>query len=273
MNGPLVSIIVPAFNAEKYVQETLESVIGQTYGNWECIIVNDGSTDGTQAVIESFIKDDPRFTLINMKNSGVCVARNTAIDHAKGHYILPLDGDDRMDLTYVAKAVDAFTRNPGVKLVYCKAKFFGAKNEPWDLPEYNFKGLLLYNYIFCTTLFRRDDFLKTAGYDAALTHGWEDWDLWVKFLDSEDEVYRIDEFLFFYRIKKESRSTGIDNDPVKALSTRIRIYENNANKYISTYADPIAAYRELHSLRTELNMIKKSPAYRLYFFLKGLLRR
>lgn len=91
----LVSIITPAYNAAAYIAETIESVLAQTYTNWEMLIVNDCSKDNTPEIVESYAKKDKRIKLINLKqNSGAAVARNTAIQNAKGRYIAFLDSDD-----------------------------------------------------------------------------------------------------------------------------------------------------------------------------------
>jgi len=90
---PLVSICMPAYNAGKYITETIRSVLSQTYSNWELIIVNDGSTDDTRLIIETQFNDD-RIQLININNSGAATARNTAYRASKGTYIKFLDSDD-----------------------------------------------------------------------------------------------------------------------------------------------------------------------------------
>lgn len=271
MNEPLVSVIVPAYNVGPYVRDTLNSVLEQTYSNWECIIVNDGSTDNTRQVIEAFIAQDPRFKLIDIPNSGVCVARNTAVDHAHGTYILPLDGDDKIADTYIERCVAVVVQFPETKLVYCKAAFFGEKEGPWDLPVFNYDDLLLYNHIFCTALFRKEEFLAAGGYDKRLIHGWEDWDLWIKFLDRDAKVVRIEEVLFYYRIKNISRSTNVDADTEKARVARLHIYMNNVAKYASSYPDPIMAYRDINYYKGQLQATRSHRMYRLYKSLKGLL--
>src|SRR5688500_17587486 len=88
----LTSIIIPAYNAASYLPDSVGSVIAQTYPHWELIIVNDGSTDNTLQVLESFT--DPRIRCIHQANSGVSTARNNGIENAKGHYICFLDADD-----------------------------------------------------------------------------------------------------------------------------------------------------------------------------------
>lgn len=95
-NHDLVSIITPAYNSEKFISETIESVIAQTYTNWEMIIVNDNSSDNTEKIIEKYSQLDSRIQVINLNvNSGAAVARNKALEFAKGRFIAFLDSDDR----------------------------------------------------------------------------------------------------------------------------------------------------------------------------------
>lgn len=95
-NQPLISVITPAYNAARFIGETIESVQKQTYSNWEMIIVDDCSTDDTVQIVESYQEKDPRIRLYKLeKNSGSAVARNTAMEQAKGRYIAFLDSDDR----------------------------------------------------------------------------------------------------------------------------------------------------------------------------------
>lgn len=91
---PLVSVIVPAYNAEAFILHTLNSVISQTYKNIEVVVVDDGSNDGTVQIVESIIQRDDRVTLLRQPNSGVAMARNLAIQKSRGEYIAPIDADD-----------------------------------------------------------------------------------------------------------------------------------------------------------------------------------
>ena len=94
MDKALVSVIVPAFDAAADIRQTLNSVLAQTYQEIEVIVVDDGSSDGTSAMVEEFVNRDPRFQLVRQSNAGVGAARNTAIRKARGKYIAPLDADD-----------------------------------------------------------------------------------------------------------------------------------------------------------------------------------
>lgn len=106
MNNPLVSIIIPAYNVEKYIACCLDSIMQQTYNNIEIIIVNDGSTDHTLEVALQYQKRDTRITLIDQQNSGVSESRNTALKYAKGDYILFVDADDWLDINTVQVCIE-----------------------------------------------------------------------------------------------------------------------------------------------------------------------
>lgn len=103
---PCFSIIVPVYNVEKYLKECLDSVLHQTFADWECICVNDGSTDGSVAILEEYAEKDRRFRIITQSNKGLSAARNTGIDAAKGDYILFLDSDDWLELNALQTLAD-----------------------------------------------------------------------------------------------------------------------------------------------------------------------
>ena len=112
---PLISIIVPCFNQGEFLAEALNSVMGQTYSNWECVIVDDGSEDDTSVVAAEFVEKDRRFSYIKQDNQGPSIARNNGISLSKGTYILPLDSDDIIESTYLEKAINYFNNHPDPK--------------------------------------------------------------------------------------------------------------------------------------------------------------
>src|SRR5690242_18385247 len=118
--SPLISVVVPAWNAQATLGETLASVAAQTYDKLEIIIVDDGSTDRTADVAREFCEAEPRARLIRKKNGGVASARNAGIAEAKGDWIAPIDADDLWHPTRVAKMVAAALATPKpVGFVYC----------------------------------------------------------------------------------------------------------------------------------------------------------
>lgn len=233
--NPLVSIIVPCYNQEDYINDALESVYNQTYTNWECIVMDDGSEDRSEEIIQQWISKDTRFKYYYKDNGGICETRNFAIQCATGEYILPLDGDDKLHDTYIEKAIDIFLKRPETKLVYCDTIMFGAKNEIIKSPPYNFQKLLIDNTIPCTGVFRRVDFEKTKGYNLNMNYGLEDWDFWVSFLNEEDKVVKLDDNLVYYRIKDISRSTLIKEQEEKNEAMLLQIFKNNQEKYLQHF--------------------------------------
>src|ERR1035437_2541592 len=117
VENKIVSIIIPAYNAEIFLEETVTSALASTYTLLEIIIVNDGSTDNTQQIIDKVKLEHPEIRAIEQKNQGVAVARNAGIANSTGKYILPLDADDLISDDYVEKAVEILEQNPNVKMV------------------------------------------------------------------------------------------------------------------------------------------------------------
>src|SRR5690625_120229 len=117
---PLVSIITPAYNAARFIGETIESVLAQTYENWEMIIVDDCSTDDTREIVQSYQEKDSRIKLFTLdKNSGSGVARNKAMDEAKGRFIAFLDSDDLWYPEKLRRQI-AFMLDNGVAFTFTK---------------------------------------------------------------------------------------------------------------------------------------------------------
>jgi glycosyltransferase involved in cell wall biosynthesis len=260
INQPLVSVIIPCYNQENYILECLESVKAQTYSNWECIIVDDGSSDNTKTVIQNYIKSENRIKYYYQQNSGVSIARNTAIAMSTGKYILPLDGDDKIGNTYIEKAVTHLENRAQVAVVYCKAELFGNSFGHWHLPEYSFELLLKENILFCSGLFRRIDFEKTLGYDSSMKVGLEDWDFWISLLSHGGSVYQIDDILFFYRIRKNSRNSSFDVDKEKVI--RNYVYQKHKALY-DKYFKVSDLIHEIHLLSMDNKSLINSRNYKI----------
>ena len=262
MNRVLVSIIVPCYKQDGYLPETLDCILAQTYQNWECIVIDDGSPDNTEEVAGEYVKKDSRIKYMRQENQGVSSARNNAIRQSLGKYILPLDADDLIAPTYLEEAVDYLENHPEVKVVYCQAEKFGAVNCKWDLSDYDFNKMLFENLLFCTALFRRSDYDKCGGYNENMKAGVEDWDFWLSLLGPDDKVYRIDKVLFYYRIKEVSRNTvAKDDDKMMALR---RIIYNNHKEYYQDYVQDIITYvRKCNSAQDRIDKINKSLSMRI----------
>lgn len=260
MDYPLVSIIIPLYNQGRFIQETLESVFSQSYTNWEVIVVDDDSTDDGGAIVKSMAQNDKRILYFHQQNSGPSVARNEGISRSKGKYILPLDGDDKIGERYLEKAVEYLESNDDCKLVYCRAEKFGEDTGIWTLPDYQYDKLLWENMIFCTAMYRRSDYDKTDGYNPNMVLGLEDWDFWLSLLKPEDKVHRIDDVLFYYRIKNVSRTTEVNKKYSEATK---QIYKNHSSLYENYVIDIISLHNTLQCKQTEINRIISGKTYKV----------
>lgn len=120
-NTGLVSVVIPIFNGEKWIEKTLQSVLAQTYTNWECLVVNDGSTDGSAQLIQATIRryPDRRIKIIQIPNSGVSVARNTGLERASGEYVALLDCDDLWTEDKIEKQIGLMASHVDIDAVLC----------------------------------------------------------------------------------------------------------------------------------------------------------
>jgi len=225
-----VSIVIPCYNAGKYLDEAVQSALSQTYPDIEVIVVDDGSQDpATRRLLER--AKWPRTRIIHQINAGPAAARNRAVREARGAYILPLDADDTIEPGYVAKAVAVLEARPEVGVVYCKAAKFGAEQGPWCLPDYALRELVIDNVIFVTALYRREDWRVVGGYNEKLRHGVEDYDFWVKIIHLGREVVQLDEHLFNYRVQQKSRTTSFLEERENVVATYAEIFRANQDFY------------------------------------------
>ncbi len=211
----LVSIIVPCYNQGQFLNDALNSVFNQSHSNWECIIVNDGSSDSTEEIAMVWIKKDARFKLTTTLNGGLAMARNNGIKHANGAFVLPLDADDRISDDYIQIALKLMEKSDLVKLVYAKGYKFGVESGIWKLPTFSLLNLARSNMIHCSALFRRSDWERVGGYDTNMKYGLEDWEFWIAILKDGGEVKFIDRVCFYYRIRANSMVRSINYEERK----------------------------------------------------------
>ena len=223
---PLVSVIIPCYNLGRYLDEAVDSVLAQTYSNYEIIIINDGSTDKfTNLLLKKYNK--PKTRVIHTNNQGLAAARNNGIKAARGKYILPLDADDKIHHSYIDKAVAAFKQKPQLGIVYAKAKFFGEVQGPWLLPEFSRENMQKDNCIFCAALFPRTAWTNVNGYDESMRDGLEDYAFWISFLLKGYGVLQLPQTLFFYRIRKNSMFRQYTQKLETTLLVKLHIWRKN----------------------------------------------
>jgi glycosyltransferase involved in cell wall biosynthesis len=265
----LVSIIVPCYKQAQYLGVCLESVLSQSYSNWECIIVNDGSPDETKEVANKWCLKDSRFHYLEKENGGLSSARNAGIKLSTGKYILPLDADDYISKDYIQQALTIFQNNENIKLIYGKAELFCLQTGEWVLPKYTYPKLLEGNMINCSAIYKRTDYNQTLGYDEQLKTGYEDWDFWLQLLSESDEIHFIADFtVFYYRIKEVSMLKDIDLEHAKKL--RLYIYNKHKLLFEKYWNDPILLKRENTDLLTHY---KNSTSYKVGVFITYPIRK
>ena len=197
INGiPLVSIIVPCFNYGHLVGETLESLQKQTLENWECIVVDDGSSDNTKEIVFKYTSKDQRYSYIYQKNAGLSAARNTGIKAAKGEFIQLLDADDFIAENKLLNQINLLKLHTEISIVYSEVRYFKSDNldkhfyslsegtDPW-MKEYSthetFINALMQNNLFAVNcaLFRKE-IISNCGLFNTKLKSVEDWEFWVR---------------------------------------------------------------------------------------------
>lgn len=227
---PLISIIIPYYNGEKYIQECLDSAFQQTYPNIEIVLVNDGSE---QNYLNNLIKEKySSVTLHHQENKGQSAARNMGVNLSNGDLIFFLDCDDKLDSTALEKLYKQLNRDSSLKIVYSKGRTFEAIEGSWNLPEFNLDAFLFNNCIPIGCLIYKEDFVRQGGFDTNLTF-FEDWDLWMAIIKNGGKVARVDEELYFYRIRNDHNSlTNIKNEEENMSGlNKLYIYKKHYDFY------------------------------------------
>ena len=250
---PKVSVIIPCYNQGIYLNQALNSVLNQTYKDYEVIIINDGSDDTETLNFLNKITH-PKVEVFNQNNNGVCIARNIGASKSKGEFILFLDGDDWIGNSFLEEAVILLENNSDLKIIGSGVQYFGFINEKYFLPEYSPQKHLQQNLFFITSLIRKESFEKQNGFDEAFSDGWEDWDLFLRLINNEKQVHIIKKYLLHYRIKKESRNAHIKNDIKTKLEQQL--FQKHIALYLKYYPSPIELIRNYeHNLR-EINQFE-----------------
>lgn len=241
-NNPFVSVITPAYNAERFIHETIDSVLRQTYTNWEMIIVDDRSTDRTVEIIKQYQKNDNRIRLIELKeNSGSAVARNTAMDHAKGRYIAFLDSDDlwtpkklALQLQFMQENDIAFSFTKYRRMLENGSETNGISAAPHQV---GYDDLMKHCVIGCLTVMLDMDKIGNERMVNIRTR--QDYVYWLTLTKKGFTAYGLPEVLAKYRLVENSISSNKLKAAKKNWEVYYRIEKQGLLKsvwYFSNYA-------------------------------------
>lgn len=204
--NPAISVIIPCYNHGEFLNEAVESVLAQTFRNYEIILVDDGSTDAeTLQIFDSLKIKYPQIRTIHQPNGGPSNARNNGIRASRGEYFLPLDSDDTIDPRMLEKCLTVMSVDSKLGFAYTYTHFFGAVDFIWKNPGYNFYDLLWANQSTVCALVRKKAWEEAGGYDESKQNGYEDWEFWINLGKKGWYGKLIKEPLFNYRKKGESR--------------------------------------------------------------------
>lgn len=262
----LVSIIVPCYNQAHFLNESLNSVLKQSYSNWECIIINDGSTDNTEQTVLNWTKKDNRFKYVKQQNKGLSNARNSGIKTSLGDYILPLDADDIIREDFLDKTVPELLENDDLAIVSCNSKFFEGDitNIINELkPKGNTYHYLLYvNQLVATSLYRKKCWEQVGGYDEQMQTGFEDWEFWIAITKQGWEYKVVEDFLFYYRKAKKSMLVDTINNHFE--SNKEYIFKKHNDLYIDDFDNCMTVlFHQLKTYRASETKMKKSLEYKV----------
>lgn len=242
---PLVSICIPVYNSDRFIAHTIESVLNQTYQNWELILINDGSTDDSVTIIKQF--NDPRIVYIEQGNRGAAAARNVALNNCRGEFVQFLDADDLIPPDKIAKQI-ALIKDNKLCLVGCNwVRFRGSTGQTFGAvgPHASIRKncspiewLLSRHTMLIHCWLTPIDLVKKAGlWDERLTTN-DDGEYFARVIGEAEKVFYCGETMVFYRCEN---TKGISSMPSEADYRSIYLaavsYKNTMNRLASGSAE------------------------------------
>lgn len=218
---PVVSVVMPCFNAQRHLPRSMASLQAQTCEDWQLIAIDDGSTDGTLNWLRA--QTDPRIRVLSQANAGVSAARNAGLAQCTGDYVAFLDADDTWAPDFMERLRDSLSSQPAAVLAYCgwqNLGIEGPRGEPFVPPDYDGPGKTLALLEGCrwpihACLTRRSAIEHAGGFETSLKIG-EDYLLWME-VAAQGAILRVPEVLAFYHHHDGPQAT--DNRVLAALDT------------------------------------------------------
>lgn len=285
MMTPLISIIIPCYNQDKFLDEALQSVLNQSYTNWECIVVNDGSTDNSESIAKNWTVKDSRFRCFHKTNSGVSATRNYALDKVKGDYIQFLDADDVIDKYKLELSLSLLEKSnvKNEKMVISNFRMFSNNQNKTTEPYCNLKSdlftyeNLLYKWNETFSIPLHCGFFEASLFDIIRfpenLSAQEDWIVWVKIFKMGTKAIFLNEVLAFYRRNSKGRTStrSLHDDQLIVYENfksilREEEYYKLSKVLISRY------YKSQEIFKIRLIQVKNSNSYQTGLMIKKVLK-
>ncbi|MFC5684454.1 glycosyltransferase family 2 protein [Flavobacterium sp. MAHUQ-51] len=281
----LISVIIPCYNQAQYLEEALQSVYNQTYQNWECIIVNDGSPDKTEEVAKKWLRKDNRFKYIYKENGGLSSARNIGLDLASGDFIQFLDADDLISKQKMELSLDIFLKFSDLDIVISNYNIIVGTNHQRIKPYYNLSDIT-FNYdtvidkwdvdfaipIHCA-IFKASSII-TLKFNENLKAK-EDWLFWIQFFKNNPNFFYINQQLATYR--KHSNSMTQSAKYMQESQNMVLDFikqELSTLEYEMFLLKRLNLYKERYlNLSSKYSNLKNSMTYRLALKLKCMIKK
>jgi glycosyltransferase involved in cell wall biosynthesis len=254
---PRVSVLVPCFNQGAFLDEAVDSVIAQTFDDYEIVVVDDGSTDDdTRRKLETYHR--PKTRVLRTRNRGLPAARNAAAAAATGSVFCALDADDRLEPSWFEKGLAVLDADRSIAFVSHWLETFGDEQWTWRPERCDLQAMLARNAVNGAALVRREAFEAVGGYDERMRDGCEDWDFWLRLIERGFKGTIVPEVLFHYRRTVGSMSRVMLGEleyraPLQALidqhaaGYRAHLIEVLVSKEVES----LALLRELHGLERD----------------------
>jgi|GEM_PF-1458696 len=253
MPKPLVSIVIPSYNRSKYLSATLNSILKQSFMDFEVIFVDDGSTDNTQEILNYYCQKDYRIKYFYQPNSERAVARSYGMGLALGEYVALVDSDDIWYPHKLEKQVAVLENNPDVILSYASVnridldgrRVRSATRQKQGCSGYVFFDLLMRNFVPSVTPLFRKEIIKKAGDQVSEYIPYEDWDYWLR-LSRLGKFHHIQEPLGAYRLHPGQSVQNVKPEKIEDVTLKVLKHHTNlANFDLQTYLNLIGETKSL----------------------------
>lgn len=249
--SPLVSFIIPYYNAGETIQETIDSIFNQSYRHFDVWIVNDGSTDRDSIEKLKDFEGNEQIHILHQENAGPSVARNNAIKQSNSEYIFTIDADNLVDGDVIEKAIQYIEKHK-VDAVHGNHTYFGEKSGFQKNSKFNLRQSLMYNSIDTCALIKSEIFNHNVEYDPFLSKlGLEDWEFWINVYSKGFILDYMNINFQKVRVSNSSRTYQVANKNINEI--KAYVYKKHANLLA----------QEFESLYYENKMLRETPDYRL----------